>query len=156
MNDPETLRAKAADILGDGESLVAAGIFGLQDNYLAVTAGGVVGSTLLGGGLLGDAAGIHGGRAVNASSQGVTVRMLVAVSPTHIHVLDWLTGSGPTRLLRSFDRGNTTVEIKKFGLSRRVHLQDRVSGEALSLTGSNSRISAEQKGDKAVLAALAS
>jgi hypothetical protein len=56
-----------------GESLVAAGIFGLQDNYLALTAGG---------------------------------------------------------------------------------LQDRVSGDALALTGSDSPFSAEAKGDKAVLAVL--
>ena len=80
--------------------------------------------------------------------------MLVAVTRTHIHVLDWITGSGPTQLLRSFDRSDTAVEIKKFGLSRHIHLQNRVSGDALGLTGSTSPISAEAKGDKAVLAAL--
>jgi hypothetical protein len=59
------------------------------------------------------------------------------------------------RLLRSFDRGDTAVEVKKFGLSRRLHLHDRISGESIALTGSASALSAEAKGDKAVLAGLA-
>ena len=158
MNDPEALRAKASAILGVPEPIVAAGIFGLQDSYLAVTAGGVAGSSVLGGvanDVLGNVAGMHAARALRADAQGVTVRMLVAVTPTHIHVLDWITGSGPTQLLRSFDRATTSVEIKKFGLSRRLHVHDTVSGDSLALTGSTSAISAEAKGDKAVLAALA-
>ncbi|HEX4016746.1 MAG TPA: hypothetical protein VHX15_08420 [Frankiaceae bacterium] len=159
MNDPETLQAKAARVLGGGETILAAGIFGLQTNYAAVTVGGVVGSSLLGGGVaggaLGNAAGMHAGRELDAESKGVTVRMLVAVTATHIHVLDWVTGSGPTRELRSFDRSTTCVEVKKFGLSRRLHLQDKASGEALALTGSASALSAEAKGDKGVFKALA-
>jgi hypothetical protein len=155
MNDPETLLAKASDILGASETLVAAGIFGLQDNYLALTADGAVGSAALGGGAVENVAGMHVARDLNAAAHGVTVRMLVAVTASHIHVLDWQTGSGPTRLLRSFERAGTAVEVKKFGLSRRLQLHDRVSGDALALTGSASRLSAEAKGDKAVLAALA-
>jgi hypothetical protein len=98
---------------------------------------------------------MHAARDLNAKSHGVTLRMLLVVTPRQIHVLDWQTGSGPTRLLRSFDRGSTIVEVKKFGLSRRLHLQDRISGDSLALTGSASALSAEAKGDKAVLSALA-
>ncbi len=158
MNDPEALRAKAAVVLGDTESILAAGIFGMQNNYLALTVGGVVGGAVGGGGatgVVGNAAGMHAARDLNAKSQGVTLRMLIVVTPDHIHVLDWQTGSGPTRLMRSFDRVNTAVEIKKFGLSRRLQLQDRISGDSIALTGSASALSAEAKGDKAVLAALA-
>jgi hypothetical protein len=158
MNEPEQLQAKAAAVLGADEPVVAAGIFGLQSSYLALTAGGVVGSAALGGGaggVAGNAIGMHAARELHADAQGVTVRMLVAVTPTHIHVLDWVTGSGPTRLLRSFDRAGSGVEIKKLGLSRRLNLHDTVSGDALPLTGSVSPISPEAKGDKAVLAALA-
>ncbi len=158
MNDPEALRAKAAVVLGAAEAIVAAGIFGMQDNYLALTAGGVVGGTVGGSGatgVIGNVAGMHAARDLNAKSHGVTLRMLVVVTASQIHILDWQTGSGPTRVMRSFDRGNTTVEVKKFGLSRRLHLQDRVSGDSLALTGSASALSAEAKGDKAVLAALA-
>jgi hypothetical protein len=158
MNDPEALRAKAALVLGGAETILAAGIFGMQDNYLALTAGGVVGGTVGGSGatgVIGNVAGMHVARDLNAQSHGVTLRMLLAVTPTQIHILDWQTGSGPTRLLRSFERSSTTVEVKKFGLSRRLHLQDRISGDPLALTGSASALSAEAKGDKAVLAALA-
>ncbi len=158
MNDPEALRAKAALVLGGAETILAAGIFGMQDNYLALTAGGVVGGTVGGSGatgVIGNVAGMHVARDLNAQSHGVTLRMLLAVTPTQIHILDWQTGSGPTRLLRSFERSSTTVEVKKFGLSRRLHLQDRISGDSLALTGSASALSAEAKGDKAVLAALA-
>jgi hypothetical protein len=158
MNDPEALRAKAALVLGGAETILAAGIFGMQDNYLALTAGGVVGGTVGGSGatgVIGNVAGMHVARDLNAQSHGVTLRMLLAVTPTQIHILDWQTGSGPTQLLRSFERGSTTVDVKKFGLSRRVHLQDRISGDSLALTGSASALSAEAKGDKAVLAALA-
>lgn len=161
MNDPETLRAKAVSILGDAEPVVAAGIFGMQDNYLALTAGGVVGSSVAGGvgggvagGVAGNVLGMHAARELNAQSHGVTLRMLVAVTPTQIHILGWQTGSGPTQLLRTFDRSATSVEIKKFGLSRRLHLTDRNSGDSLALTGSASALSAETKGDKAVLTAL--
>ena len=153
MNDPQTLRAKAASVLGATEPLEAVGIFGLQSNYLALTAGGVVGSTV--GGELGNLAGMHAARELDAASKGVSVRMLVAVTATHIQVLDWVTGSGPTRLMCSFNRVDTSVEIKKFGLSRRLNLHDRQSGESIGLTGSTSPMSAYAKADKAVLAALA-
>ena len=161
MNDPETLRAKAVSVLGTTEPIVAVGIFGMQNNYLALTAGGVVGGSVGGvdgglvGGIAGNAVGMHAARELNAENHGVTLRMLVAITATELHILDWETGSGPTRVLRSFDRASLTVEIKKFGLSRRLHLTDSRSGESLALTGSASVLSAEAKGDKAVLAALA-
>ncbi len=98
---------------------------------------------------------MHVARELNAENHGVTVRMLLAVTPTQLHILDWQTGSGPTRLLRTFPRATTSVEVKKFGLSRRLHLTDRNSGESLALTGSASALNAEAKGDKAVLKALA-
>jgi hypothetical protein len=164
VNDPEQLRTKAAAVLDTNEPILAAGIFGLQDSYAALTAGGVLGGSVgarTGGGVIGDlgsavgnVAGMHAARDVRAASQGVTVRMLIAVTATHIHVLDWVTGSGPTHLLRSLDRSVTSVHIKKFGLSRRVHLHDTVAGQDLNLTGTTLSVSAEAKGDKAVLAAL--
>jgi hypothetical protein len=158
MNDPATLTAKANSVLGASEPFVAVGIFGLQDNYLALAAGGSFGNAVAGGvigGAIGNAAGMQLGRELNAQAKGVSVRMLVAVTPTRIHVLDWVTGSGPTRELRSFDRANTDVEVKKFGLSRHLHLHDRRTGDELKLTGSTSALSAEARGDKAVFAALA-
>ena len=78
----------------------------------------------------------------------------VQVRETDPNGLDWVTGSGPTQVLRSFDRRKTDVQIKKFGLSRRVHLHDNVTDQDLALTGTTLGVSPEAKGDKAVLAVL--
>lgn len=161
MNAPEMLRAKAQSVLGTDEPVLAAGIFGLQDGYRAITAGGLAGSSIgsaavggIAGGVVGNVAGMHAARELRAEAQGVTVRMLVAVTEQHIHILDWATGSGPSEVLRSFDRAGTDVEIKKFGLSRRITLHSSADGHMLALTGTTAAFSAEAKGDKAVLSAL--
>lgn len=44
MNDPVDLISKAGAVLGDGGSVMAAGIFALKDDYLAVGVGGVAGA----------------------------------------------------------------------------------------------------------------
>ncbi len=154
--------AKATAVLGPDEPLLAAGIFALQDGYLALAAGATIGSevtSLAGGGALlggvGAAAGMHVARDARAASQGLTERMLVAVSAEHIHILDWVTGSGPTRVLRTYVRASTDITMKRFGLSRHVTLHDRASDHSLKLSGTTARISAEAGGDKAVLAVLA-
>jgi hypothetical protein len=94
---------------------------------------------------------IHAARTSMAASQGLTVRMLVALSEAQIHVLDWRTGSGPTKVLLSFERTRTEVRIKKYGLSRHLTFRDTASGRALALTGTTAFFSAESKGDKSVI-----
>jgi hypothetical protein len=90
-----------------------------------------------------------------AASNGVTVRMLVAVTPSRIHLLDWNAGSGPTRELVSFDRSSTNVRVAKFGLSRRVNLEDTRTERSIGLTGTTAFFASEAKGDRAVLRTLA-
>jgi hypothetical protein len=162
VNDPSELIGKAAGILGTEQAVIAAGIFGLKDDYLAVglgaAAGGSIGDALLDNPLaggVGAAAGMHATRAAIADSKGLTIRMLVAVTPERIRVLDWQTGSGPTKELLSFDRSSTDVKITKFGLSRHVELNDAASGRSLVLSGTTAPFSAESKGDKAVMKELA-
>lgn len=162
MNSPEELVGKATAIVGATPAVITAGIFGLKDNYLAVGLGTATGASAadvlidnpLASGV-GAAAGMHATRSAVAASQGLTVRMLVAVTPDHIKVLDWETGSGPTRELLSFRRTSTEVKVTKFGLSRHVELHDSASGQSVVLTGSTAPFSAEAKGDKAVLKELA-
>ena len=161
MNDPKDLIGKAADLLGSEEGIIAAGIFGLKDNYVAagmgMAAGGTLGEAVLDNplsGALGGAAGLHASRSTRAASKGVTVRMLVAVTAERIRVLDWATGSGPTKELLCFDRSCTDVKITKFGLSRHVELSDGAAGHSLVLTGSTAPFASESKGDRAVLEAL--
>jgi hypothetical protein len=157
MNDPKDLIGKAADLLGSEEGIIAAGIFGLKDNYvgagMGMAGGGTLGEVVLDN-PLGGAAGLHASRSARAASKGVTVRMLVAVTAERIRVLDWVTGSGPTKELLCFDRSCTDVKITKFGLSRHVALSDAGSGHSLVLTGSTAPFASESKGDKAVLGAL--
>jgi hypothetical protein len=161
MNSSTELISKSRTILGDGTEIVAAGIFGLQDDPLAVSTSGVAGAGL--GDLVTDnpimaaasgAGAMHAARATGAGSQGLTVRMLVALSDTRIHILDWLTGAGPTQELASFERTRTEVRVKKFGLSRRLTLRDTVSGRSLALTGTTAFFASESKGDKSVLRLL--
>jgi hypothetical protein len=159
---PDELAAAAQEILGNGETVTAAGAFALQDSYAAVTAGMLTADAALPGkdnplmGGIGNLAGLEAGRRANAAAKGVTERMLVAVTDRSIHLLSLTAmGSTPQKLLMSFDRASTEVEVKKFGLSRRLHLKDTGSGQELGLTGSTARFAIGGKGDKAVLAALA-
>ena len=133
------------------------------DNYAAVTAGGMAGSVIAdaaapeAGALadgVGAAAGIHAAREANAASQGLAVRMALAVTADGYHVLDW-TGGACTKEFVRFARATAQVTITKFGLSRTVRLTDHAAGTDMSLTGSTSFLSGEAAGDKIVLALLA-
>jgi hypothetical protein len=161
VNHPNDLISKASAVVGNDQQVIAAGIFGLKDDYVAVglgtVAGAGVGDVLLDSslaGAVGGAAGMHATRSALAASRGLTVRMLVAVTPERIRVLDWQTGAGPTKELVSFDRSSTDVKISKFGLSRHLDLHDAASGKSLTLSGSTAPFASESKGDKAVLKEL--
>lgn len=156
----EEFTAVAQEMLGD-ERVLAAGVFGLQDNYAAIAAAGAAEGLAMPGSAnavvqgAADVATIEGARQANAAAHGVTERMLVAVTDASIHVfaMSPLGGKVEHRLM-SFGRATTDVEVKKFGLSRRVNLTDRATGRELHLTGSTAPFSPEAKGDKAVLAVL--
>lgn len=157
--DPDALIAAATPLVQPDGPVTAAGVFGLQDNYLAIATGGVAADAALPGGAVGGAlagaAGTEAGRRANAAAKGVTVRMLVALTPTTIHVLALpALGSVPQRELLRFARASTRAEVSRFGLSRRVHLADAESGHELGLTGSTAPWSSTSKGAKAVLAEL--
>lgn len=160
MTNPAVTQAAAQKYLN--EEIVAAGIFGLQDNYGLITAAGAataVTTDALGvndpvaDGVAAGAA-VHAAREVNAKSQGLAVRMLVAVTQSTIHVLDWQ-NDVCTKEFARFDRATARVEITKFGASRRVTLADPATGQELQITGSTGFLSSESAGDKLVLALLA-
>lgn len=156
------LIAKAQAALGSDHAVVAAGVFGLQDNYAAIAAGGLVASSaadeLHGGavtGALAAGAAVHVTREVMAEREGVTVRMLVAVTETSIHLFALgQTGSDPKHELMRFERATTRCEESKFGASRHLKLTDSATGQELGLTGATGFLSSYAEGDKAVLAAL--
>lgn len=157
----EDLLAAAQALIGADDPVTAAGVLGLQDDYAAITVGGIVSgiatpdaaSPVLAG--AGAAASLKATRQESARSQGLTVRMLVVVTARSIHILSLpMAGNTPQKELMSFERGGTKVEISKFGLSRRLKLTDSGSGQHLGLTGSAAPFSSFSKGDKAVLAEL--
>lgn len=160
MSDPARLQAEAAAFLQ--QPVLAAGVFGLQDDYVAVTLGGAGASAALGTvtdpGPLADAAaaaaGIHVAREANAASQGLAVRMLVAVTDSSIHLLQFGNGTVTGELL-PFDRQTAHVEVSRFGASRRVRLEDPATGTHVEITGSTGFLSSESAADKLVLALLA-
>jgi hypothetical protein len=162
MGNEAELVARAQSVLGPEHPVLAAGIFGLQDNYAAIAVGGLASSAVaaeLPGGAMTDgivgAAGVHATREVVAQSKGVTVRMLVAVTDDSIHLFALsATGSEPGREVMTFSRATTRAEISKFGASRHLKLTDSAAGQEIGLTGSAAFFSSYAEADKAVLAAL--
>ncbi len=153
--------AEAQALIGPQETVEAAGVFGLQDDYKQIALGGLATAVATpedaGPALNGIGAGgaVAISRERNAEAQGVTVRMLLAVTASSIHVFSMHQMSGgPQQLLMSFDRAHTQVEVKHFGLSRKVKLTDPESGQHLGLTGNTAHFTYGAKGDKAVLEAL--
>jgi hypothetical protein len=145
------------------EIVIAAGVFGLQDNYLALTLGSLAGGTAateVGGGALASGAaaavGIHVARDAAAESKGLSTRLLVAITEASIVLLALpAAGNQPDRVLLRLDRAATTSVTKKFGASRRTTLTNGASGQEIGLTSSAAFFSPYAAGAKAVLAVLA-
>jgi hypothetical protein len=157
----DQLIAQAVSVIGDDEQVLAAGVFGLAELLVAATAGtvagGVVGDVAAGsdGNVAGAVLGGIAAKKAYAESQGATVKLLVAVTEQHIHILNQDTDGRLPDVLATFVRAHAEVSITKMGLSRTIHLQDTVSGASLSLTGGLLPISPLAKGDKLVLDLLA-
>ncbi|UDY35997.1 hypothetical protein [Dermatobacter hominis] len=161
MHKPADLINQAATVLaGIDEPIRAAGIFGHANpsNLELAVAGGAAASVPGSSDpLLGAVANVTAMQAVataDAARDGLTVRMLLAVTDSRIFVLDWATGDGATRVLATLDRATTDIEVRHFGLSRRVELTDHASGRVLHLVGATAAFSPEAAGDKAVLRVL--
>jgi hypothetical protein len=156
MTSEADLVEAARALLGD-EEILAAGVFGLQDDYAALAVAGVASGVAtealeIASPTLDAAAGVgamHATRKAVAASKGLTVAMLVAVSASTIHVLSW-EGGRADRELMAFDRASSTVQVTKFGLSRHLNLADE-TGQGVGLTGSTAFFSAVSAGDKLVL-----
>jgi len=162
MDNSEELITKAQAALDGSEVVIAAGVFALADDYKAIAVGGATSSLLmpshspLASGLEAGAT-IEGTRQVMAAKEGVTARMLVAVSEKSIHVFGLgLTGTDPKDRLFDFDRETTEVVINKWGLSRHLNITGEGSDKTLKLTGDTMKHSASGAGDRRVLAELAS
>lgn len=161
MSHPEDLVQACQSRLskeGIGDEVIAAGAFALQDNYKATAAGGVAsaflpGSSKPGIGAVENVAGMEAARQANAAAHGVTERMMVCVTGPEIYVFGLRTmGNDPGEILARFDRADADVEVKRFGLSKRLRISE--GDQELHLQGSTARVSPDSRGDKAVLSAL--
>jgi hypothetical protein len=156
----DQLIQEAQAIVGE-EPVQAAGYFALQDLIAAQIAGGTAGA--IGGSFLDQTAGSALGAAFGglsakkayAESKGVTIQLIVAVTDTHIHVLNRDTDGRLADHVASFERATCEVSVEKFGLSRHITLTDPASGASLKLVGGVSPIAVTAKGDKAVLSLIA-
>jgi hypothetical protein len=151
---------EARRALGEGEDVLAAGVFGIADLRHAQVKGsmlGGVGGALVPGDLAWIAGTVLGGLFAKhhaAAREGASLALLVAVTPTTIHVLNRDSSGQLEAEYASFERATTAVDIRPVGLSRRLTLTDAASGASIELLGSAGGLSANVEGDTAVLAVL--
>jgi hypothetical protein len=153
---------KVQAVIGTEETVQAAGAFELADDYKKIAAGGLATGLLLPSNPATDgvaAAGVlEAERYENAASQGVSQRMMVAVTDKSIYVYELpnMRGNDPGKQLFHFDRETAHVEVKKFGLARHVNISQGDGQDQLKLTGSSVVVNPDHNGDRAVLAELVS
>lgn len=160
VSNEDELKADAQAALGDGETVLAAGVFSLEALLGGMVAGTIVGSAAgqaLGGSagqLVGVVAGNIAGRKAMAEHEDSTVKLILAVTATRLHLLRWGAGNALEREKMIFDRATTKVSVRKMGLSRIVTLDDPSTGAHVVLHASVSAISSQSGPDKDVLALL--
>jgi hypothetical protein len=161
MFDFSELTRKTQQIIGTDQPIVVS-VLGLQTDFVgdvtALIVAGTIGDDLGAGplteGILG-AGGMRAAREVNARSQGVSARMVVAVTPTVIHLLALpATGDHPGKEVLRFYRATTTVKVKRHGLARRITLTDSDNGQRIRLTGGIAPWSRYAAGTKAIISEL--
>ncbi len=157
-NETELI-AEAQQVLGHEEIVLSAGVFGLQDLTYDMVYGGIAGGVaaeMIGGEEVAAVGTLFGSllaKKAAAEAQGVTLKLIVAVTAARIHVLNWNDSAGD-RQVASFNRATATVKVKHFGLSRIVTIDDAASGAHMKLHASASPLTAQTGPDQDVLAAL--
>lgn len=153
---------QAAQAALPGEEVLAAAIFGLQDAVYGQLGGLAVGNRagqlLDGFGPVGDVASMavdvaamrEGKKLVAKANDGMTVGLLVAVTPTRIAVLNW-DGDAAGEEKASFDRATTEIHITKWGFTKIVTLAPADGTHGLKLAGSTARHIKKSGPDKLVL-----
>jgi len=145
MVSTEQLVAGATRETGDSEITVA-GVFlprgFVGRSIIGSSIGGILGDSVGGavGQAIGSTAGSVGGMASAADGEGV--RLIVAVSPTHVYVLHprGLTGMRheDLEILYAFDRLTLDVQVKARVSIRILVLEDRQHDQRIEVEGSRS------------------
>ena len=134
----------AQAVLGD-EPIVAAGVFGLQHLVCAGSGHGAegIGDDWLAGSEIGA-----------PFAESPDVELIVAVTDERIHVIRRGHEPEPERIVGTFPRATTEVEIARFGLSRMIKLEDPTSGVHIELHASVSPAAPRGGPDQHVLEEL--
>jgi hypothetical protein len=146
----------AARMLLPGAQILAAGVFGVQDQAVA---GGLLGVHAVRGSIdsLVGAPGRREPRPEVAAAQAhLAVSIMVAVSPQSIHICRWDERGRAIAEVARFPRGAVTVGVDQYRAASRVSLTDQRTGYRLVLTGTGSRLNPHGRGVRAVLRSLSS
>ncbi len=162
MANAQQLIEYARSVTPADEDILAAGVFAVQDDYIATALAAIGGSAAAGELLdsslsegLGAAAGVHAAREAHAAGQGVSVRMLLAVTPTHIRLFRLgTTGETPGEELMAFDRSACQITLGKFGAAEHVELRE--GAKEMKLTGGIGLLATYKDGNKKVVEQLGS
>lgn len=159
--DDEEYLERAAGAALPGEEVLAAGIFSRQDTaygQAAGASGGVDATRRLerhgaGGALAAlavDTAAAYEGGNLTSKRSGMTLGLLVAVTPARIVVLNW-EGDAAGEMKASFARDNTDVVVKRLGFAKLVNLVPADGSPGLKLQGTTARLAKQSGPDKVVL-----
>ena len=160
MASAQQLIDQAQSVTPAGEEVLAAGVFAIQDDFVA-NAIGAIGGSAIAGELIdnplaegaGAAAGIRAAREGHAATEGVSLRMLVAVTNSHIRLFRLSAmGETPGEELMNFDRSTCTIDLSKFGASEHIELGE--GDKQMKLTGGIGLLSTYKDGNKKVVAEL--
>ena len=152
----------AATALDDADTIVAAGAFWPNGATAETMEHGTVGGHKLGA-VFGPNVGVMLALAETASGRGAPPEkyemakpLLVAVTPTRIHVIEPACGETPAepRVFLTFDRATTAVGVKRWGLNRIVELDDDAADRHFRLLASIAPYIKRSVPEKAVLAEI--
>ncbi len=156
------LATHAKRAITDEEPIVAAGAFWPNGATRETMEHGTVGGHKLGA-VFGPNVGVVLALAETASGRGAPPEkyemakpMLVAVTPTRIHIIEPACGDAPAepRTVVSFDRATTIVHLKRWGLTRIVELDDDTADRHFRLHASVAPYMTRAVPEKAVLAEI--
>ena len=157
------LAEHARTVVADDEPILAAGAFWPNGVTRETMEHGTVGGHKLGA-VFGPNVGVVLAFAEAASGRGAAPEkyemakpLLVAVTPTRIHVIEPACGDAPAepQVFLSFDRTTTTVHVKRWGLNRIVELDDGTADRHLRILASVAPYMKRAVPEKAVLAEIA-
>lgn len=162
MASAAKLIEQAMTVVPPGTAVIAAGVFAVQDDYIANALGAFGGSAVAreivdnaAAEGIGAAAGVRAAREAHAGGLGVSLRMLVVVTSDQVTLFRLpATGETPGEKLMTFNRASSNIDVEHFGAS--VHLDLAEGDKEMKLTGGVGLLASYKEGNKKVVQELTS